>query len=200
MPPTCTSDSLPLGPVTRAERIEVLDILRGWAIFGVLLVNFSFDLDWSQLFDKLWADPLNQAGVVVTQFLFKEKFYALLSFLFGLGFSIQMGRVEGRGTRFLPLYLRKLIGLLVLGFLHYMVWNGDELTTYAELGFLLLLFRNSSPRAILAGALACFLGAQIYFTGVDLVREYRREDPRTARAQLIADGARKAEEMRLEQE
>ncbi len=56
---TSTSDSLPLGPVTRAERIEVLDILRGWAIFGVLLVNMTNDQDWSDLFGKLWSGPVN---------------------------------------------------------------------------------------------------------------------------------------------
>jgi uncharacterized protein len=97
---TSTLASSLLGPVTRAERIEVLDILRGWAIFGVLLVNMTFDQDWSDLFDKLWSGPVNQSTLVVIEFLFKEKFYTLLSFLFGLGFSIQMWRAESRGQSF----------------------------------------------------------------------------------------------------
>ncbi len=195
MTATSASDSLSLAPVMRAERIEVLDILRGWAIFGVLLVNMTFDQDWSFLYDKLWNGLISQGAVVVIEFLFKEKFYTLLSFLFGVGFSIQMGRAESRGVRFLPLYLRKLVGLLVIGLLHYLVWDGDELMIYAELGFILLLFRNWAPRKMLVAAVLCLFASNAYFTLRDARREWRRLDPRTAR-QALVDDARRATERR----
>ncbi len=192
---TSTLASVPLGPVTRAERIEVLDILRGWAIFGVLLVNMTYDQDWSDLFDKLWSGPVNQGVLVVIQVLFKDKFYTLLSFLFGLGFSIQMGRAESRGLSFLPFYARKLLGLLVIGLLHRLFYMGDVLMIYAELGFVLLLFRNMAPRKLLAAAVLCLLASNAFFGVRDARREWRRLDPRTAR-QALLDDARDAMEER----
>ena len=197
MTATSTSDSLPLGPVTRAERIEVLDILRGWAIFGVLLVNMTFDQDWSDLFDKLWSGPVDQGALVVIEFLFKNKFYTLLSFLFGLGFSIQMGRAESRGLSFLPFYARKLLGLLVIALLHNLVWPGDVLKIYAALGFVLLLFRNMAPRKLLAAAVLCLLASHAFFGVRDARREWRRLDPQTARQALLDDARRASEDRAL---
>lgn len=184
-----------LSPVLPGERIEVLDILRGWAIFGVLLVNMTFDQDWSDLFDKLWSGPVNQGALVVIHFLFKEKFYSLLSFLFGLGFSIQMGRAKSRGRSFLPFYARKLLGLLVIGLLHSLVWQGDQLMIYAELGFVLLLFRNMAPRKLLAAAVLCLLASHAFFGVREARLEWRRLDPQTAR-QAMLDDARLASEER----
>ena len=64
--------------------------------------------------------------------------------LFGLGLTLQMGRIEGRGGRFVPLYLRRLLVLLGIGAAHAcLIWIGDILLMYALLGLLLLLFRKA---------------------------------------------------------
>ena len=63
---------------------------------------------------------------MLVQFLLEAKSYSLLSLLFGWGVAVQMARAEARGARFLPLYLRRLLFLLILGILHgTLIWFGD---------------------------------------------------------------------------
>ena len=87
-----------IGPVRPKERIEVIDILRGWAILGILLVNMLYygspSLVWVR---QAWGAPADQAAVVLIGLLAVSKFWPLLSFLFGLGFGLQMQRAETRG-------------------------------------------------------------------------------------------------------
>ncbi|MGB3714522.1 MAG: M28 family peptidase [Candidatus Promineifilaceae bacterium] len=135
-------------PVGGRERIEVVDILRGFAIFGILLVNMYG-------FAGMALNPQNYSGldrvVVILILLFAQaKFYSLFSFLFGWGMWIQMSRAIAKGVNFVPLYIRRMLVLLAIGILHgIFIWTGDILTVYAILGLLLLLFRNSSERTLL---------------------------------------------------
>ena len=134
------------GPVLRQERIEAIDILRGMAILGILIVNM-------QLFSM--PEGLHVAGTVDRLILFssQEKFKALFSFLFGLGLAVQMMRADARGAQFLPLYARRLGVLFLIGIAHFLlVWDGDILHDYALLGVVLLLFRRSTPKTLLVGA------------------------------------------------
>src|SRR5262245_18696415 len=115
-------------------------MLRGVAILGILTVNMG-------LFSM--PEGLPADGIVDRLILFfaQEKFKALFSFLFGLGLAVQMLRAEARGreTRFLPLYARRLCVLFVIGIAHsLLVWDGDILHDYAQLGVVLLLFRHRS--------------------------------------------------------
>ncbi|WP_208719005.1 hypothetical protein [Corallococcus sicarius] len=78
------------------------------------------------------------------------KFIPLFSFLFGLGFAVQMGRAEARGASITPLHVRRLGVMLVMGLAHlFLIWYGDVLSTYAVLGFGLLLFRGRLDRTLL---------------------------------------------------
>lgn len=145
------------GPVTSKERIEFVDILRGFALFGVLAFNMTGfagqNLDLRSL-----TGGLDKAAVVLLRFLIQAKFYTLFSFLFGWGMSVQMARARARDGRFVPLYLRRLVILLAIGVLHgVFLWQGDILTAYALLGFALLLFRKRSPGFVLAAALIALL-------------------------------------------
>lgn len=89
-------------------------------------------------------------------FAFVTKFYVLFSFLFGYGLSVQMARAAARGTTIVPRFLRRLIGLLLLGIAHaLLLYTGDILVTYAILGLVLLLLRNASDATLLR--LATFL-------------------------------------------
>src|SRR3990172_8056746 len=113
-------------PVQQAERIQLVDILRGFALFGILLVNMV-----------VFARPVQSIGLPIDpaipwydyaaewliHFLGEGKFYSLFSFLFGLGLTLQMERIEGRGGRFVPLYLRRLLILLGIGAVHaFLIW------------------------------------------------------------------------------
>jgi uncharacterized protein len=143
-----------LNPISALERIELLDILRGFALFGVLVTNmkgFSLPMDAYFGFDGVWPG-LTSLDKGVDDFILivaKGKFIALFSFLFGLGLSIQLARAQAKGVNLVPRYIRRLLVLLVIGFGHVgLFWFGDILHTYALVGFLLILFRNFSERAL----------------------------------------------------
>ena len=141
---TENTTSARVGPVARTERIQVIDILRGFALFGILLVNmelFSHPVQQAIFGLKEWTTLADRLAVWGIRFLAEGKFYSLFSFLFGLGFALQILRAEERGTRFVPFYLRRLLILLLIGLAHgIFLWTGDILVLYAILGALLLLF------------------------------------------------------------
>src|SRR5215469_8317416 len=152
-----TADSVrPMAPVSPAGRIDVVDILRGFAIFGMLVTNFAHDLDWSWWFTTRWPQTEERIAYLLLHFLFAEKFHALFSFLFGWGFALQMDRAAARGVRFFPFYARRLFGLLLFGFAALLLLNWDwTLVEYALAGYLLFLFRARMPKTVLVAALLC---------------------------------------------
>lgn len=143
-------------PVRPGARIEVVDILRGFSVLGILLVNMLSFAGYRVSLQEM--EPLNRAVVLFIKFIAQAKFYTLFSFLFGWGMAIQMRRAAQRGTRFVPLYARRLFILLLIGLVHaVLIWNGDILVTYALLGFPLLLFRKRSGRTLLVAVAVCML-------------------------------------------
>ncbi|HEY3221043.1 MAG TPA: DUF418 domain-containing protein [Gemmatimonadales bacterium] len=148
-----------IGPVLRQERIEAIDILRGVAILGILIVNMG-------LFSLPEGTAVAGSTDRLIYFFAQEKFKALFSFLFGLGLAVQMLRAEARGAHFLPLYARRLGVLFVIGVVHFLLlWDGDILHDYALLGVVLLLFRRSSPKTLLVGA-GVLLAIPMLFFGI----------------------------------
>jgi len=146
-----------LAPVQQAERIQIVDILRGFALFGILLVNMAL---FSHPFQTILfpVDPAmpwyDRAATWLIHFAGEGKFYSLFSLLFGLGLTLLMDRIQARGGRFVPLYLRRLLVLLVIGAIHAsLIWMGDILIMYALIGFLLILFRKARPRTLLIWAI-----------------------------------------------
>lgn len=137
-------------PVTGGERVAVVDVLRGFAVFGILLINI-YGFSGLLLSPQSSTDRLDRLVMILMILLAQAKFYSLFSFLFGWGMSIQYERAVNRGVRFARLYLRRMSVLLIFGLLHgIFLWRGDILTTYALLGSFLLLFRRSTPRRLLA--------------------------------------------------
>lgn len=126
-----------------SERVKTIDVLRGFALFGILLVNIKFFAN--PVLDAFTIDKssLSQLDYIVewfTAFFGTGKFYPLFSFLFGLGFAVQLGRAETRGGRFKLTYFRRILLLLAIGVAHGMfIWAGDILTSYAFMGLMLLL-------------------------------------------------------------
>jgi len=95
-----TNSAAGLSPVAPQERIETLDILRGFAIFAILVVNWSVDLIWDAEPWAGWTGIADQISYWAIQFTLNEKSWPIFAFLFGLGFSIQMKRAEARGASF----------------------------------------------------------------------------------------------------
>jgi uncharacterized protein len=157
-------------PVDAAERIQVVDILRGFALLGILLVNMQFFKSSpfaAQFADQqVWTSGIDQTATVFIRFFAEGKFYTMFSLLFGFGFAVQMLRAEARGDRFGPRYTRRLLVLLVIGILHgVLLWYGDILKSYALIGFLLLLFRNSASKTLLIWSALCLLSVVVLGTG-----------------------------------
>lgn len=160
-----TTHPASLQPVAQSERIHILDILRGFAVFGILAVNIAgfaspaFFPGYTPPESLPWYDEL--AKNLVT-FLAEGKFYTIFSFLFGLGFAVQIGRAEARGKDIRSFYPRRLWVLFGLGILHaILLWLGDILRIYALLGFALLAFRKRANRTLLIWAGALFAVALI---------------------------------------
>ncbi len=159
--------AMPLKPIQ--ERLVPLDILRGFALFGVLLVNM-LDFSGSALRAStlgVRGNELDQLIDVAIALLAITKFYLLFSFLFGVGFAVQMRRMETTNRPFVGFYLRRLVVLFVIGMAHaILLWDGDILRLYAGAGVLLLLVRGWSDKALLATALAIAIGGLLIFGNI----------------------------------
>lgn len=153
-PPHAVAPRPAIEPVRGQERIEAIDVLRGVAILGILIVNMGlFSLPDGLPPHQLWPSLVDGAVERLIFFVAQEKFKTLFSFLFGLGLAVQMMRAEARGVRFVPLYARRLFVLFLIGVAHYLLlWDGDILHEYAVDGFVLLLFRRRSLRTLLVSA------------------------------------------------
>lgn len=158
----------PVMPIQPGERLVEVDILRGFAVFGILLVNMAY---FSAPLAEAWLEMSSDRPLVdrlarwAIRTLAEGKFYTLFSFLFGLGMAIQMQRIADRGGRFVRLYVRRLLVLLAIGLAHaLLLWFGDILTLYALVGFLLLLFRKRSLTTIVVWAVLAYT-VPLVFTG-----------------------------------
>jgi uncharacterized protein len=144
-------------PVSSRERIEILDVLRGLAVCGILIGNVQWFSGYGMIPPSLEAQtPLyDQVTHFLVHFFIEGKFYSIFSFLFGIGFALQISRAEERGDTHASLFKRRLFWLLVIGLLHaYLLWAGDILSIYALMGFILILFRKKSNESLLKWAFA----------------------------------------------
>ena len=153
-----TSSSLPT-----AERIATLDIVRGFALLGILIMNmpgFSASFFAEADGSHLWPGRLDQLAEQLRDLLFSGKFNSMFSLLFGIGFTIQFARMQQLDPAHATgLYLRRLLVLGVFGLIHATVfWTGDVLHIYALLGLLVLFaLRRVSDRAIVVLIGLCLL-------------------------------------------
>lgn len=144
-----------IGPISLTERIEVLDVLRGLAICGILIGNMQWFSGYGMMPPALAAQtPLyDQVTHFLVHFFIEGKFYSIFSFLFGFGFALQIARAEERGDLKASVFKRRLFWLLIIGLLHaWLLWAGDIVSIYAVMGFLLLLFRKKSNKSLIKWA------------------------------------------------
>jgi uncharacterized protein len=166
-PPTSpTAPPLPpqtrLSPVAEPERIAALDVLRGVAIFGIFMVNMQFFA--MPLMDMIPVSPAGDVALrdhvswVIVKAFFEYKFISIFSLLFGMGMVVQMKRAEAKGRPFAPVYLRRLLVLMLIGLAHaLLLWYGDILFLYAWVGLLVFLMRKLRPKVLVILALVGIL-------------------------------------------
>jgi uncharacterized protein len=130
-------------PLSQSTRIESIDVLRGFTLFGIMLVHMVEQYYAGPIPDEI-AGPIrdqtkladNIVSSLVDIFI-RGKFYMIFSFLFGLSFFFQSSK---RDSSFLLRFAWRLIVLFGIGLVHHLHYRGDILTIYAMLGFGLLLF------------------------------------------------------------
>ncbi len=147
-----------LHPVTKEDRIEFLDILRGIAILFIYAANiiyfsgyFFFPPEAHIPATNLLTDDF----VDFTAFtLIDGKFYSIFSLLFGIGCAIQFQNLNNNNKPFASFFRRRMFWLLMFGLIHLVfIWLGDILTLYALLGFVLVWFVNCTNRQLINWAI-----------------------------------------------
>lgn len=172
-------------PTQASERYMILDTLRGFAILGIALANYP-ELSLYRFLPAdaaaaLPASAWDRAINFIVHGLVDGKFYTIFSLLFGIGFSIILQNITRKGGRVLPLFMRRMALLALMGLAHLLfIWSGDILLLYALMGMLLACFRNLSDRTLLSCALA-FLLLPI---GIDAACEYANLHPAAFFVQL----------------
>lgn len=146
-------------PTDRSDRIGEVDIIRGFALFGVLWMNVlgmgNFLVPEDAIHGLTHFKVLEDVVGFFSRLLMGGKAQALFSMLFGFGFAIMMDRISARGGNGTAIYLRRLTILLIVGVAHAcLLWMGDILNAYAAMGFLLLLSRRWSNGWLLTVGLA----------------------------------------------
>lgn len=159
-------DTVPSAPSKSTDRILDIDILRGFALFGVILVNifyFQVPAAYFSTYYEQFSDSLNREVYEMVNWFFTGKFYPIFSFLFGLGFSIQFLSARRKDINPYTFLARRLTFLLLFGLAHIIfVWEEDILLIYALFGFVLLMLIESSPRFILGAAVLLYFASPVY--------------------------------------
>jgi uncharacterized protein len=200
-----SSDVAAAGPVLGAERIGGMDVLRGIAVLGILLLNIlGFALPFQASFDptaggghtgvNLWIWAVNTV-------LFEGKMRAIFSMLFGAGMLVLTSRLEERGfgVESADIYYRRLLWLLAFGLVHaYFIWWGDILFFYSVLGLFLFPLRRVSGRAlVVAGMILLLIGAGRGLLGAMDTRAARAAasaaDAAAASGQTLTDAQKAAQ-------
>ena len=146
-----------------AERLPTLDILRGFALMGILIMlmpGFSYSGFTEADGSFHWLGRVDQLAEQVRDALSSDKFNSMFSLLFGIGFTIQFTRMHlQEPLHATGLYERRLLLLLVIGLLHVtLLWTGDVLHVYAVLGLLLVIgLRRMSNHALPVLMAACLV-------------------------------------------
>jgi uncharacterized protein len=148
-------------PTLPGERIVTLDVIRGFALLGILVVNLA---SFSGTALEQPTTLLDQVAAFIIGMFFSGKFNSLFSMLFAIGFTLQLERLEQRAANDARwIYVRRLLVLFAIGIAHaILVWDGDVLHMYALLGLVLMLLRNASDRTVvvLVAALVLIPGAR----------------------------------------
>jgi uncharacterized protein len=147
-------------PVNPTERVQAIDVLRGLALFGVLIVNLVTEFRVSVFQQFLPPDPatplVDRIADTFVSTVLELKAISLFSLLFGVGMAIQFEHLQTSPSRLL-LLARRVAALLIFGLIHMcLIWNGDILTEYALIGMLAIPFLYLPSRALSMVAIGLF--------------------------------------------
>jgi len=144
------------------QRIQSLDLLRGFAVLGILIMNIqNFSMPGSAYINPSSYGNLEGINLwiwVFSHLLAESKFMSIFSMLFGAGVLIFAGNAEGRGQNSAALHYRRMAWLLLFGLMHaYLLWSGDILVAYSLCGMLVFIFRKKSTTTLFTLASIFFI-------------------------------------------
>ena len=170
------------GPVTDSGRIESIDVLRGFALLGILVMNI-------QGFSMIGAAYLNPAAYgdlsganwwvwVLSHLFADQKFMTLFSVLFGAGIVMMWERAEATGRKSTGLHYRRTLWLLVFGLIHaYLLWSGDILFLYAICASWVYWLRRASPKVLtIVGSLVLMVSPVLYLAAGSTMPSWPTQD------------------------
>ncbi|HEV8507359.1 MAG TPA: DUF418 domain-containing protein [Chitinophagaceae bacterium] len=156
-------------PIQKTDRVRVVDALRGFALFAILLANIPIaenaDVIYKARTFILGSPTTDKLLDGIFHLVIDKKFVAIFSVLFGFGFYVQLKRAEERGIAFRKYFMVRMALLLAIACIHaYFLWFGDIIRDYAICGMLVLLMCKWSPKKLLVtGLLFAVLGTAIVF-------------------------------------
>jgi uncharacterized protein len=163
----------------KIERIKIIDILRGFALLGIIIVHVleQYYAGDSSIFAK--NTPLDTGIMIFTGIFIMGKFFPIFSFLFGLSFAIQINNAKEKGKKFTGRFIWRLAILMLIGVFHQMFYRGDILMIYASLGLLLVVFQYFSNRWLLVIALLLMMNMVGFVErSIELGKSFFQEPPK----------------------
>ncbi len=154
-PVTPASPSEDLAPIAANQRIEALDVVRGFALLGIFLMNIEFFNRTIASLDEGMPRGLTGINWFASWFIayfVQGKFWTIFSLLFGMGFAVMMARAERAGREFKIVYLRRVLALAVFGAVHFVfLWEGDILFSYAVGALMLMVVLYGKTKPLIVG-------------------------------------------------
>jgi len=158
-----------VSPINNADRIISLDVLRGFAVLGILIMNIqSFAMPAATYINPSAYGNLQDYNLwiwIVSHIIASEKFMSIFSILFGAGILLFADKVAAGNGKPWPLHFRRMFWLFVFGMLHaYLLWYGDILVAYSICGLLAFTFRKKKPASLLRISFLFFLVPILFYT------------------------------------
>ena len=158
-------------PLTASNRLPWIDAARGFAIFGIFIVNIAtFNGPYFLYGDgqNLWGPGQSPTWQALIDIFVQASFYSLFSFLFGFGMYIIYNNAQAKQLeKPNALLVKRLVILLIIGMVHaFLIWHGDILISYALIGFVLLLFMKQSNTSLLVWSLCLLMIPSGIFSGL----------------------------------
>ncbi|MED1605682.1 DUF418 domain-containing protein [Cytobacillus sp. FSL W7-1323] len=172
------------------RRIHSIDAMRGFALFGILIVNFlSFHSPYTHIDPFNYWDKAGDSTVFpIIDVFFQASFYPLFSLLFGYGVMILKERAELKGVHSPLLLARRFLFLFIIGLCHALfIWHGDILVTYAIAGFALILFIELSGKLLILLGLLIYIIPNLLLVGILLLTLFIEPDLSAMMTTSVAD-------------
>lgn len=176
---------------TANNRILSVDVLRGFALFGILAAHMIFWYSGGPLperFYQSYMDVISGISIGVYMLFINSKFFAIFSFLFGLSFYIQINSLSKNNQNPARRFAWRLLLLGIIGMIHHVIWRADILSIYVPLGFVLLLMRNLSDKTLLIIGTACVLNLPTKI--IEIISIVTQGTPQFIPDNFVAEGKR----------